>query len=88
MDPTDARRLVRDLCARLGFNPDLVLSRDRTVVVSRMRRVVVLELVHAGITLRQAAAALHRSKGTISDLVHPRPRLAVRLAYRPHAGSP
>lgn len=88
MDPTDARRLVRDLCARLGFDPDLVLSRDRTADVSRMRRVVVLELVRVGVPIRQVSAALHRSTGTIADYIHPRPRFAVRLAYRTQAGSP
>lgn len=69
MDPTDARRIVRDLAARAGVDPDAVLGRDRTV--AHFRRHAMLELRRKGLSNRQIAKVFRRVPGTVGEVLQP-----------------
>lgn len=71
MDPTDARRLVRDLCVRLAVDVYAVLGRTRTAPVVEARRHCVIALRKAGASNRDIAKLFHRVPGTIGEMLSP-----------------
>ena len=71
MDPTDARRVVRDLCLRLGVDLYAVLGRDRTTRVVEARRHCVVALRKAGASHRVIAKLFRRVPGTIGEMLSP-----------------
>ena len=69
MDPTDARRLVRDLCRRSGVDPGAVLGRDRTIPVVLVRRRAIAAMSSAGMSLAEIGDVFGRHRTTVWAIV-------------------
>lgn len=73
VDPTDARRLVVEICRAHGVDHENVFGRDRRPITIAVRRVCALELLGLGMSMAAAGRVLRRHRSTVREIVGLRP---------------